>query len=86
MNIIPLGLYIVAAVAYAIHFGTRSPTSGRIATVSLVFGALAHTFVIGMQTMQVGHIPLVGTTGAVSAFVWLLALAYLYTEMTTDDI
>ena len=85
MNIIPLGLYIVAAVASAIHFGTRSPTSGRIATVSLVFGALAHTFVIGMQTMQVGHIPLVGTTGAVSAFVWLLALAYLYTEMTTDE-
>ena len=35
--------------------------------------------------MQVGHIPLVGTTGAISAFVWLLALAYLYTEMTADE-
>lgn len=85
MNIIPLLFYIVAGIAYAVHFGTRSPMSGRSATVSLVIGALAHTFVIGMQTMQVGHIPLVGTTGAISAFVWLLALAYLYTEMTTSE-
>ena len=85
MNSIPLALYVVSAAAYAVHFGARNPMSGRIATVSLVFGALVHTFVIGMQTMQVGHIPLVGTTGAISAFVWLLALAYLYTEMTTDE-
>ena len=85
MNAIPLALYLVSGTAYAVHFGARNPMSGRIATVSLVFGALVHTFVIGMQTMQVGHIPLVGTTGAISAFVWLLALAYLYTEMTTDE-
>ena len=85
MNVIPLLLYVVATAAYAFHFSARSPMSGRVATVSLVFGALAHTFVIGMQTMQVGHIPLVGTTGAISAFVWLLALAYLYTEMTTEE-
>ena len=85
MNATPLALYLLAALAYAVHFGTRSPSSGRIATVSLVFGALVHTFIIGMQTMQVGHVPLVGTTGAISAFVWVLALAYLYTEMTTDE-
>jgi len=85
MNIIPLLFYIIAGIAYAVHFGTSSPMSGRSATVSLVIGTLAHTFVIGMQTMQVGHIPLVGTTGAISAFVWLLALAYLYTEMTTSE-
>ena len=85
MNATPLALYLVASVAYAVHFGTRSPASGRLATVSLVVGALVHTFVIGMQTMQVGHVPLVGTTGAISAFVWVLALAYLYTEMTTDE-
>ena len=85
MNAIPLALYLVSGTAYAVHFGARNPMSGRIATVSLVFGVLVHTFVIGMQTMQVGHIPLVGTTGAISAFVWLLALAYLYTEMTTDE-
>ncbi len=85
MNTIPLLLYATAGGAYAIHFARRSPLTGRVATVALAFGALVHTFVIGMQTMQVGHIPFVGTTGAISAFVWLLALAYLYTEMTTDE-
>ena len=85
MNAVPLALYLVAAGAYAVHFGTRSRTSGRAATASLGLGALVHTFVIGMQTMLVGHVPLVGTTGAISAFVWVLALAYLYTEMTTDE-
>ena len=32
-----------------------------------------------------GHAPLVGTTAAISAFVWLLGLAYLYVELTTDE-
>ncbi len=85
MNTIPLLLYAAAGAAYAAHFARRNPLTGRVATIVLVFGALVHTFVIGMQTMQVGHIPFVGTTGAISAFVWLLALAYLYTEMTTDE-
>ena len=85
MNIIPLVLYVAASGAYAVHFARRSESIGRIATVTLVLGVLTHTFVIGMQTMQVGHIPFVGTTGAVSAFVCLLALAYLYTEMMTNE-
>ena len=29
--------------------------------------------------------PFAGTTHAISTFVWLLALAYLYTEVTTDE-
>jgi ABC-type transport system involved in cytochrome c biogenesis permease subunit len=51
----------------------------------LVVGAVAHTFVIGMQTMEAGHVPITDPTSFVSTFVWLLALAYLYTEMTTDE-
>src|SRR5207302_7094567 len=47
--------------------------------------ALAHTFEIGMQTMEVGHVPVAGATSAISTFVWLLALSYLYIEMTTDE-
>jgi ABC-type transport system involved in cytochrome c biogenesis permease subunit len=35
--------------------------------------------------MQAGYAPLVGTTAAVSAFVWLLGLAYLYVELTTEE-
>ena len=85
MNIIPLLLYGAAGTAYAVHFSRRSPLVGRIATLTLILAALAHTFVIGMQTMQIGHVPFVSTTGAISAFVWLLSLSYLYTEMMTDE-
>lgn len=85
MNLLPFVLYVIASGAYGVHFAKRSETAGRLGTVTLVLGALTHAFVIGMQTMQVGHIPFAGTTGAVSAFVCLLALAYLYTEMMTDE-
>ncbi|PYQ73122.1 MAG: hypothetical protein DMG01_23155 [Acidobacteria bacterium] len=71
MNITPLVIYAAAMVAYAWHFTERNPMVGRTATTLLIFAALAHTFVIGMLTMDVG--------------LWLLALAYLYTEMTTDE-
>jgi ABC-type transport system involved in cytochrome c biogenesis permease subunit len=85
MNFVPLALYSVALVAYAWHFAQRDPIVGRAATTLLVAGALTHTFVIGMQTMEFGHVPVAGRTSAISTFVWLLAVAYLYTEMTTDE-
>ena len=85
MNAIPLVLYGAAFVAYAWHFAQRNAFAGRTATTLLVAGALAHTFVIGMQTMEAGHVPMTGKTSAISTFVWLLALSYLYTEMTTDE-
>ena len=85
MNFAPLALYAAALVAYAWHFARRSPSVGHAATTVLVAGALAHTFVIGMQTMEAGHVPITDPTTAISSFVWLLALAYLYTEMTTDE-
>ena len=85
INLVPLAVYVVALVAYVWHFARRQPAVGRAATTLLVAGALAHTFVIGMQTMEVGHVPFAGTTAAISTFVWLLALSYLYTELTTDE-
>ena len=85
MNFGPLALYMAAMLAYAWHFAQRNPAVGRSATTLLVAAALVHTFVIGMQTMEVGHVPVAGATSAISTFVWLLALAYLYTEMTTDE-
>ncbi len=85
MNVVPLVLYVAALVAYAWHFAQRSPLLGRTATTLLVAATLAHTFAIGMQTMEFGHVPVAGATSAISTFVWLLALAYLYTEMTTDE-
>src|SRR5437762_12569177 len=85
MNVVPLALYAVAFIAYAWHFARRNPAVGQSATTLLVAGALAHTFVIGMQTMEAGHVPITSASTWTSTFVWLLALAYLYTEMSTDE-
>src|SRR6187397_2666256 len=82
---LPLALYVAAAAAYLAHFSRPDARTGRAATGLLAGAVLAHTFLIGMQTMEVGYAPLVGTTAAVSAFVWLLGLAYLYIELTTDE-
>ena len=85
MRLVPLLFYAAAAAAYACHFAWRDARAGRFATALLGAGLLAHTFLIGMQTMQAGHAPLVGTSAAISAFVWLLGLAYLYIELTSEE-
>ena len=85
MNIVPLALYIVALAAYIWHFARRDALVGRSATTLLVAAVLAHTFVIGMKTMEVGHLPMAGATSAISTFVLLLAVAYLCIEVTTDE-
>ena len=85
MRLVPLLFYAAAAAAYAGHFAWRDPRVGRLATALLGAGLLAHTFLIGMQTVEAGHAPLVGTTAAVSAFVWLLGLAYLYVELSSEE-
>jgi ABC-type transport system involved in cytochrome c biogenesis permease subunit len=85
VNTIPLVVYLVALAAYGWHFVQRHPAAGRTATSLLVLGVMTHTFVIGMKTMELGQIPVIGTTAAISTFVWLLAIAYLYTETTTDE-
>jgi ABC-type transport system involved in cytochrome c biogenesis permease subunit len=85
MHLVPLVFYAAAAAAYLMHFAWRDPRAGRLATAILGGGILAHTFLIGMQTVHAGHAPLVGTTAALSAFVWLLGLSYLYVELTTDE-
>jgi ABC-type transport system involved in cytochrome c biogenesis permease subunit len=85
MNAILLCLYAAAGVAYAVQFSRRTFGTSRIATVLLVLAAFAHTFLIGMETMRVGHVPFASATTATSTFVWLLALSYLYIELTTGE-
>jgi ABC-type transport system involved in cytochrome c biogenesis permease subunit len=85
MHLVPVLFYAAASAAYAMHFAWRQPRTGRTATALLGGGVLAHTFLIGMQTVEAGHAPLVGTTAAISAFVWLLGLSYLYVELTTEE-
>src|SRR5688500_14408656 len=38
-----------------------------------------------MQTMEVRHVPFANPSRAISTFVWLLTLSYLYLELTTDE-
>jgi ABC-type transport system involved in cytochrome c biogenesis permease subunit len=85
MDLLPFVLYLGAAVAYGRYFASPNRARGQAATAALGTAALAHTFVIGMRTMQLGHAPFAGTAAAISVFVWLLALAYLYTETTSDE-
>ena len=85
MNLLPLVLYAVAGVLYAIHFARREPPIGRAATTVLLLAAVIHTFVIGMQTMEVRHLPIANPSRAISSFVWMLTLSYLYLELTTEE-
>jgi ABC-type transport system involved in cytochrome c biogenesis permease subunit len=85
LNLLPLVLYAAAGIAYAVHFARRQAPVGRAATTLLLFAVLTHTFVIGMQTMAVGHVPFANPSRAISTFVWLLTLSYLYLELTTDE-
>src|SRR6476620_7123286 len=85
MNTVPLILYAVAGVAYVLQFARRSLNTKRFASTALVLAAFAHTFVIGMETMRAGHVPFSNPTSAISTFVWLLALSYLYIELTTGE-
>jgi ABC-type transport system involved in cytochrome c biogenesis permease subunit len=85
LNLLPLILYAAAGIAYAVHFARRDAGAGRTATTLLLLGVLSHTFVIGMQTMEVRHVPFANPSRAVATFVWLLTLSYLYLELTTDE-
>jgi ABC-type transport system involved in cytochrome c biogenesis permease subunit len=85
VNAIPLALYLAAGVLYAAHFVTRAENLGRSGSAVLTVGAVAHSFVIGMQTMAAGHLPIAGVAQAISVFVLLLALGYLHVELTTGE-
>ena len=78
-------LYLVACAAYVWHFVTRRLIAGRVATGLLLVAVLVHTVTLGMHTMELGVPPMAGRTGAVSTFVWMLAVAYLAIEVSTDE-
>lgn len=85
MIALPFLLYAAAGLLYAIHFAQRGARTGEAASALLAAGAVAHTFVLGMNTVQAGYVPLAGQGPAVSVFIWLLALTYLYVELTTAE-
>jgi len=78
-------LYVAAAAAYAYAFVSRRELAGRVATAVLVAAALVHTFQIGMATVELGVPPLAGREGAIGGFVLMLAVTYLYVELSTAE-
>ncbi|MPZ21102.1 MAG: hypothetical protein GEV06_24860 [Luteitalea sp.] len=82
---IALALYAIATIAYIWRFVHGDQPGRHVPTLLLVGAVVVHTFVIGMQSVQVGAAPFAGRSGAVSTFVWMLALVYLYTELSTEE-
>jgi len=78
-------LYAAVAVVYAVHFARRGTTTGRTATTLLLAAALVHTFSIAAQTVGASDPMASASLRAISMFVWLLALSYLYLEITTNE-
>jgi len=78
-------LYALGAVLYALHFVRRQPAVGRAATAALSAGVVVHTFLLGMETVREGALPFVGAGDALSGFVWTLAMAYLYVELSSGE-
>ena len=78
-------LYGIACAAYVWHFASQKLLAGRVATGLLLVSVLVHTFELGMYTMELGVPPMAGRTGAISTFVWMLAVSYLSIEVSTDE-
>ncbi len=78
-------LYLLAAAAYGYAFVSRRELAGRAATALLIAAALVHTFHVGMVTVQLGVPPLAGRAGAIGGFVLMLAITYLYVELSTQE-
>ena len=86
MNVVPLALYAAALVAYALAL--RAPAAaGRPRRDDAARRRRARAHLRHRHADDGGRARAVrrNATPAISTFVWLLALAYLYTEMTTDE-
>jgi ABC-type transport system involved in cytochrome c biogenesis permease subunit len=85
MNVLEPALYALGALLYIWHFVRRQPAVGQAATLALGAGVVVHTFFLGMATVRAGALPLVGAGDALSGFVWILAIVYLYVELTSGE-
>jgi len=73
-------LYMVALLAYLVRFATRAQTAGKVATVAAWLGLLAQTTMLVMRGVTARHVPLVSMYEYLSAFSWMVVLAYLVYE------
>jgi ABC-type uncharacterized transport system permease subunit len=85
MSVVEPLFYALGALLYGWHFVRRQPAVGLAATGALGAGVVVHTFLLGMATVRESALPLVGAGDALSGFVWILAIVYLYVELTSGE-
>ena len=86
MHLLPLLLYAAAAAAYVAHFAWRDPRVGRLATATPRRRRSSPTpSSSACRRSRPGTRRSSARRAAISAFVWLLGLSYLYIELTSDE-
>ena len=85
MNVVPLVLYVLSALAYVWHFARRQPGSDARRPPSSSPAPWPTPSSSACRRWRSGHVPVTNASSAISSFVLLLALAYLYVEMTTEE-
>jgi ABC-type uncharacterized transport system permease subunit len=85
MSVVEPLFYALGALLYAWHFVRRQAAVGQAATAALGAGVVVHTFLLGMATVRESALPLAGAGDALSGFVWILAIVYLYVELTSGE-
>lgn len=80
MDIVALSLYAVSFVLYVLNLYRERAWSGRLATVVLVFGIIAHYYALLERSRVIHAIPYDDLYGSMSLFAWLVAVTYLGLE------
>ncbi|MCA9669258.1 MAG: cytochrome c biogenesis protein CcsA [Myxococcales bacterium] len=76
LQLITLGLYALASVAYIAHLVARGDKSREAARIALAVALLGHFASIGVQCSGGFH-PLTGTSGLLSLIAFILCVAFL---------
>jgi cytochrome c-type biogenesis protein CcsB len=72
-----LVLYLVALVGYLLQLAARSEKLGQAATLMAWIGVAAQTAMMVLRGVSARHVPVVTLYEYLSAFGWMVALAYL---------
>ena len=72
-----LGLYLLALFGYLLRFAARSERLGQAATLIAWVGVAAQSAMLVARGISARHVPVVTMYEYLSAFAWMVALAYL---------
>jgi ABC-type uncharacterized transport system permease subunit len=81
LGILTLVLYVASLGLYVWHLYVNKGVIGRLATLCLAAGVVAHYFALLERSRWVHSVPYQDVYGATSLFGWLLAITYLGLEL-----